>query len=230
MKNFIICHSCGSENPIYTLTCNKCKAYFRNRISNIDFWDSTWQLIESPFLAFKNIVYAEHKNFMLFLLFSFLLKFMLNSLTLLNMVFIESKSSNEILLAILFATIINIIVIFLFTFALQKINKSLEFETRYKDNLAILLYSQIPLLIGLVIFAPIEYALFGEYWFTSNPAPYIIKPMASYVIMGIEALLIIWSIILLAIGYYFQTRNLIYSIFIGLIFFGLFWGTIFLVI
>ncbi|NOX19606.1 MAG: hypothetical protein GXO87_15160, partial [Chlorobi bacterium] len=63
MKNNVICKNCGAENPFYLLTCKSCNAYIRDKVSNINLWEIIWKLIETPVEAFRQIIYAEHKNF-----------------------------------------------------------------------------------------------------------------------------------------------------------------------
>ena len=80
MKNVITCKSCGAENPFYGIICTECKSYLRERIVNIDLFNVTSLLIHSPREAFTQIIRAEHKNFIFFLLLLASAKFLVNSM------------------------------------------------------------------------------------------------------------------------------------------------------
>jgi hypothetical protein len=71
--------------------------------------------------------------------------------------------------------------------------------------------------MSLVVLSPVHYALFGPYWFTYNPPPYIVKEGPAYILLFIEALLILWSLMMLIWGYYAQTRNKLYSTVMGIL-------------
>jgi hypothetical protein len=73
-----------------------------------------------------------------------------------------------------------------------------------------------PQILGLIILTPVEFALFGEYWFTFNPSPFIIKPIAAYTLIGIEGIMCLWSCALFIFSTYAQCRNKIYSVVAGI--------------
>ena len=47
---------------------------------------------------------------------------------------------------------------------------------------------------------PIELLTFGMYLFTSNPHPYVIKPVSFLLLMGFDTLMAGWAITLAVIG------------------------------
>ncbi|MDZ7763036.1 MAG: hypothetical protein U5K00_01230 [Melioribacteraceae bacterium] len=104
---------------------------------------------------------------------------------------------------------------------MTNLNKLFGIENRFKDNYAILNYSFIPLLMSLLILSPVHYALFGQYWFTYNPPPYVVKPVPAYILLFIEGLMLFWSFLLLVFGNYAQTKSRIYSVIISIVVFVL---------
>lgn len=219
MKNIIVCKNCGSENPFYALICSKCKAYLRTRIPNIDLWFTIWKIIESPVEAIKNIIYAEHKNFTIFLLIFSAIKIAINSFIINNAIKLKNIQNGNIFNVILFTSVFIIITFIVAVFFIYLINNLFHIKNRIKDNFSIYTYSFIPIIFALIILTPVEYALFGHYWFTFNPSPFIIKTMESYILIVIEAIFLLWSLILFVVSTYVQSKNIIYSATTGIIFF-----------
>ncbi|MDH7605977.1 MAG: hypothetical protein QHH13_13840 [Melioribacter sp.] len=219
MKNITVCKNCGSENPFYSLICSNCKAYLRTRIPNIDLWFTIGKVIESPIEAIKNIIYAEHKNFTIFLLILSAIKIAINSLIINNAIKLKSIQNENILNAILFTGVFFIITFTVAIFFIYLINNLFHIKNRIKDNFSIYTYSLIPIIFALIILTPVEYALFGHYWFTFNPSPFIIKTTESYILIIIEVIFLLWSLILFIISTYVQSKNIIYSFITGIILF-----------
>ena len=219
MKNIVTCGNCGTESPSHALTCSHCKAFLRSRVVNIDLWHVTYTLlIESPIKAFQEIVYAEHKNFSIILTFVLAFKFFTNTL------FVASGTERNLYAGSFLSTnfLISIIAVFgyliIFSLLFTYVLKFLGIKTRFKDNYSVYLFSFIPQLFALVILVPVQFALFGKFWFLFNPSPYLIKPNAAYILTIIEGLMILWSIGLSIAGIYVQSRNKTFSVIAGLIF------------
>jgi len=218
MKNKIICENCHSENDYFKLSCSNCGSLLRDKTPNIDLFSTIWQLIETPTKAIKRIVFSEHKNYLIFLLLLLVTKFVFSSFFS-QSVLIEPVNYQKYLSAnfgIGFAIILFLIIVF--PLIQKKILKSRNVNTRYKDNLAILVFTQIPIILFLILILPIEFALFGKFWLFSNPSPFIIKETATYSFLIMEILVLIWSLILFGIGNYIQSKSKIYSIIVTIIF------------
>lgn len=218
MKNEIVCNNCGKKSAFYKLNCDHCKAYLRTRIVNIDLWATVYLILESPRNAFEKIIQAEHKNFIIFLTILagikiFLFSVMANSvIDPLNKIVDYFVSNMFIFIG--YASL----VILLFSFIVTRLNSALGLENRFKDNYSIYVYSFVPLFISLVVLSAVHYALFGKYWFTFNPSPFIVKPAVAWIMSIIEVILLVWSILLSIIATYAQTRSKLYSIAIGIMF------------
>jgi hypothetical protein len=215
--NVNICSNCGVENPLYFKNCSGCKHYIRSVVVNINLWSTIYQIFENPRKSLKNIIYAEHKNFMIFLLFFISVKLFLFSYSVqsaLNTSINESNFNfyNLLLITALYAFIISLF-IKLLTLLLNKFNK-----TRFKDNLALFVFSSIPIIFSLFILTPVEYGIFGEHWFVFNPSPFVIKTNLAYILIGLEALMILWSITILYKAFHIQSNSKLFSIVVTLLF------------
>ncbi|VAX22982.1 hypothetical protein MNBD_IGNAVI01-719 [hydrothermal vent metagenome] len=211
MKNTITCQNCKSENDFYRLNCISCGALLRNRVVNLDLWSTLWQVIETPTQAFKNIVFAENKNYTFFIAILFSIKLTFNSF------FVKSNLGKGIdfqnyLGMDLLIGIVTFIVVFLLAAIVQKLTlKRFGVHTRFKDNFAVFIYASVPILISFIIFFPVEYALFGKYWLFFNPSPYMIKPTAAYVFTWMEVLMVVWMYILFILAGFVQSRSKVFA-------------------
>lgn len=227
MKNSVICKNCGTTNPLYQLICSNCNFYMRERIFNIDLWQVIGLLIENPLEAFKRIVNAEHKNFI------FLITFLVAGKLLLDTIFIALAINKEdifltgLIVKYLIILASLLMLLLLFSYLLKIVNRFFQFETRIKDNFALLVYSMVPHVFGLLIIFVIEIIVFGGDLFSNNPSPFSLKEFLAYALLSFEFLLILWSIFISIVSLFFQTRNKIYSLLVGIIINSLLYGCLF---
>lgn len=215
--NVNICSNCGNENPLYFKNCSGCKHYIRSAVVNIDLWSTIYQIFENPRKSLKNIIYAEHKNFMIFLLFFISIKLFLFSTSIQSALSPFPNESNfnvyNLILLTAIYTLIILLCVKLLTVSLNKISK-----TRFKDNLALFVFSTIPIIFSLFILTPVEYGIFGEHWFVFNPSPFMIKNNLAYILLGLEVLMILWSITILFKAFHIQSNSKLFSIIVTFIF------------
>ena len=215
MKNILNCPKCQAENPYYNFTCNSCNSYIRARIVNIDLWTVIGNLLHSPINTTRTLICSEHKNFISLILLIGSFKVILNVILWANLWGLDARGglsfANTVLLSVITSAIIIIV-----SYAVTKVNSLFGLMNRFLDNLTIYSYSLIPIIIVLVIITPIQFALLGNYWFTFEPSPFLIKPMVSKVLISIEILFQLWTIILFITSTYAQTNNKIYSIITGI--------------
>ena len=221
MNNTAKCKNCGHENALFRLNCTECNNYLRARVWNIDLWHDIRLLIESPTKGFQDIIWSEHKNFVVFIIIISTIKLMVDSFFLNmiteNIVFLQHSFFMDYLLVLTEF----VIFLILFTFVFWYINKLISIETIIRDVFAIITYSFIPSIFALVSLFLVEIILFGSFLFSVNPSPLIIKPMLAYTLLVLEILVILWSAFLLALGFYTQTKLKLYSIVLSVIFFSL---------
>ena len=227
MRNSVTCPNCNSENPFYNSICSGCKYYLRDKIYNLDLWMVISLLIEAPTKAFRTIIFSEHKNFILFILFFVSIKYLINA-RFISMVSVgEFQSTIGLQLSYLIVLGITLIYFIIFSLIYKSLSKRNEINIRYKDTFALILYSQIPFLFGLFILFPLELVILGDYLFSMNPTPFIIKGSITYFFLAIEIGLVIWSIILVFKAFLTQSQHFIFSIISASVFVVLFWTLIY---
>ena len=227
MRNSVTCPNCNSENPFYNSICSGCKYYLRDKIYNLDLWMVISLLIEAPTKAFRTIIFSEHKNFILFILFFVSIKYLINA-RFISMISVgEFQSTIGLQLSYLIVLGITLIYFIFFSLIYNSLSKRNEINIRYKDTLALILYSQIPFLFGLFILFPLELVILGDYLFSMNPTPFIIKGSITYFFLAIEIGLVIWSIILVFKAFLTQSQNFLFSLISASVFVVLFWTLIY---
>lgn len=227
MRNSVTCPNCNSENAFYNSVCSGCKFYLRDRIYNIDLWTVISSLIENPTKAFRTIIFSEHKNFILFILFFVSIKYLINA-RFLSMVSVgEFQSTIGLQLSYLIVLGIILIYFIIFSFLHKSLRKKSEISIRLKDTFALIIYSQMPFLFGLFILFPLELVIFGDYLFTLNPTPFVIKGNIAYFFLVLEIGLILWSIFLIIKALITQSQQPIFGITSASVFVVLFWTLIY---
>jgi len=212
MNNSITCSNCASENPPYAYTCKNCNSYLRERVFNIDLWKVVGLLIESPKKGMETIVFSEHKNFISFLVILIAVKLLVN-IRFISLISIGSfNHSTSLYLSYLIVLGVFLVYLILFSICFTSINKLLRISTRFRDNFALFTYSLLPNVFGIIILFILELVVFGEYLFSINPSPFVIKGFIAYIFAGAEIMIIVWSIVLYYKVFKFQTDSLLYSI------------------
>jgi hypothetical protein len=212
MKNKLNCSACGYENNFYERICSSCKSYLRDRVVNIDLWSVLSILVETPNKAFRGIIYAEHKNFIFFLLLIASIKYLITARLIAGYTIGEFISTTGIFISFLIILCGLTLFFLLFSFLVKIIWKNLGFCTRYKDNLAVIIYSQMPLIFALILLFPLEIIIFGDYLFSNNPSPFQIKNTIAYLFFSIEIIAILWSFFLFFSAFYVSSNSKALSI------------------
>jgi len=218
MKNEVTCSNCGGANPAYKLNCNKCGSYLRDRVVNIDLWKTFGLIIVSPAEGFTLIRNSEHKNFLLFLFLMLSVKMFFNS-ALISFVYYSTPNVTA-RMALGFAVSAGIFLIstLLFALSLKYIAKMLKTETRFWDNVSVYIYSFFPYLVGLILLLPLEYIIYGEYLFSTNPSWFALNNSFAYLFAGLEAAAFLWQLFLLYCAIKVQTNSRLFSLLFGLVF------------
>jgi hypothetical protein len=216
MNNKIVCKNCQTSNPFHQLTCLNCKEYLRERIYNLDLWKLMEQIIESPIKGFTKIIYSEQKNFIVFIIFLASIKFFINTI----FFFLLNTQNNLFSLNGIrnyFIVLISItLIILIFTILIKITNRLLNNITRAKDIFSILSYVLVPNIFALLILFPLELIFFGEYLFSNNPSPFLIKETAAYMMLVLEILMILWTFFLSIMALFTLTKSILYSVSMGI--------------
>ena len=221
------CKKCNQINPPYKNICSECKSYLRERIVNIDLWDTIRLIIEDPTKAFRNIIFAEHKNFIIFLTFFIAIKNLIIarffSVPELGMNGVETTFVGSLMLAIILTSLL----IISFSLVQKYVYSKREVKIRFKDVFAVNVYSFIPYLFGLVFIFPVELVVLGGDIFSNNPYSFEIKPLITYILIGFELMTISWSFYLIYQSIITISSNRIYSIIYTLLFFLTWFATLY---
>jgi RNA polymerase subunit RPABC4/transcription elongation factor Spt4 len=216
---YTICKKCNHINPPYKNICSECKSYLRERIVNIDLWDTIRLIIEDPTKAFRNIIFAEHKNFIIFITFFIAVK----NLIIARFFSVPELGINGVetsfLLSLVLIILITSLLIVSFSLIQKNIYSKKEVKLRFKDIYAANAYSFIPYLFGLVFIFPVELVVLGGDIFSNNPYSFEIKPLITYILMGFELITICWSFYLIFKNMVIISLNKNYSIFFTFIYF-----------
>jgi hypothetical protein len=207
MQNTITCPHCKSENPFYKSICSQCNSFMRERIVNLDLWKTLGMLVENPSEAFKMIVFSEHKNFIIFIILFAVAKLLIDARFLSMLTLGVFQSTVGIWVSYLIILPIIFILISSLSFLFKFISKSNKIENRTKDYFALMSFIIVPYVFGLLILFPFELIIFGDYLFSLNPTPFVIKELFAYLFLALEILIILWSIFLSMKAFFVQTNN-----------------------
>lgn len=223
-----VCNKCSHQNPVYRSTCENCKSHLRDRVVNLDLWATISQIIEEPSAAFKKIIFAENKNFILFFLFFISIK---------NLIYTRFFSvpflSNENILTSFFISLIililsTLILFSVFTWIDQLVFNRFKVELRFKDVFSLNIYAFTPVLLSLFSIFPVQVIVLGGDLFSNNPYAFQIKPTISYFLIGFELLVVCWTLFLLFVKEFMITNKRALSILLSFLFIILNFITLFL--
>ena len=213
------CKKCGHINSAYKNICAECKSYLRERIVNIDLWNTIQLIIEDPVRAFKRIIFSEHKNFIVFITFFIALK----NLITVRFLSIPDLGLNGVRTSFIFSLIlmslITLLLLISFSSVQRILYRKMAINLRLKDIFAVNAYSFIPYLFGLIFIFPVELIVLGEDIFSNNPYSFQIKPLITFLLIGFEFLTIFWSFYLIHRTIFLITSKRFFSIFITSIYF-----------
>lgn len=191
------CKKCNHINPAYKNICSECKSYLRERVVNIDLWNTIQQIIETPAQAFKQIIFAEHKNFIIFITFFIAVK----NLVIIRFLSVPDLGLNGVtspfVLSLTLTAVLTFLLLGTFVFFQIKFFDRRNVNLRFKDIYAINVYSFIPYIFGLVFIFPVELIVLGGDIFSNNPYSFEIKPLITYILIAFELITILWSFFLI---------------------------------
>ncbi len=219
MKNSVTCPNCKNENPFYDYICSNCRTYLRDRIYNLDLWSLMSSIIESPSASFRKIILAEHKNFIFLLLFFLSVKYVINARFVAMLSLGDFESSVGLQYSYLIVLAGTLIFFILFSYLYGLVGKANHISLRFRDTFSLILYSQVPNIFALVVLFTLEIVILGDYLFSLNPNPIVIKGLITYLFLILEIGIIIWSIFLVFKAFYEQSKNLLFSLISGATFF-----------
>jgi hypothetical protein len=194
------CPSCSFDNDDFATVCVQCKGYLQNRVPNLDFFETAWGIIESPKATFRTITLAEHKNyvFLLFVFFGVAVSFTtfwyleLGNLFDSLLFLIPWALGGGVAGGLIISPVLSIFG--------HTVGRALGSNQKFRNSNALFAYSLVPIALSLFLVLPIELLTFGMYLFTSNPHPYVIKPVSYLLLVGFDVLMTLWTIVLAVTG------------------------------
>ncbi len=196
----ISCSVCAHPNDDLDTVCVRCGSFIQDRIPNLDFFSTMWQLVESPKTAFHRIIVAEHKNYVLF---QMLFLGIAASFTLLWARHAGNEFDNLIYLLLLGVVIgvgIALPVGGMIALTVHVLLKLFGGRGLLKNTYAVFGWSLTPIMLSVSIVLPIELASIGLRLFSTNPSPMDVKPVVYIVLLFLDLLALLWSIYLAHVG------------------------------
>jgi hypothetical protein len=196
----ITCSVCGQQNDGLAVLCVSCHSFIQSKVDNLDLFQTVWQLVENPRAAFKKIVLARHKNYVM----------VLSSLLGVSMTFalcwlmnLGNQFENLLTLtgtAGLLGIPLGIVFVLLLSVVVTSAVRLLGGRASLRDCGAVVAYAGTPIVLSLVAVLPLEIAIFGIDFFGTNPPPVVISPSAYIGLLGFDALATLWTVLLLYKG------------------------------
>jgi len=196
----ILCPVCKHSNDEFSIKCVSCGSYIQDRVPNLDLFAMIWMIIESPSVAFKKIIIAEHKNFVVF----FSLFLGISSSFALLWVKKSGNSFDNLFPLLLFGTAFGIIIciplFYCLVFAFHAIISLVKRKAEFKITYGIIGWSLVPIMLSVIFVLPLELSTLGLLLYSSNPSAYEVKPLVTIVLLGLDGLMVLWSLFLAITG------------------------------
>jgi hypothetical protein len=181
-------------------------------------WKTIEQLIETPVIAFRRIIQSEHKNFISLIFIFAVFKMFISSIFVSLIIFRNELALNDFITRFVLFAIGMLTLLLIISLLLRIILKNGGIKARYKDLLALLTFSLLPYSFAAIILFPVELIIFGNYLFSVNPSPFIVKSFFAWILLVLEILLILWSVFLTVTGTFAQTKSIKFSLVNSLVF------------
>lgn len=200
------CTVCRNVNDWFVTRCERCGSFLQNKVDTLNLFEMLWKLIEAPVAAFRKIVLAEHKNYVVVLSGFFGI-----ALVFANLWFRQVGDRFDTLLSILvFGLLIGPVVGIGFLIVLSAIIhlllRRLRISMRFRNTLAVSSYACAPIVFSLFLVFPIELMTFGPELFTSQLTLRTMNPTSFFLFAVLDGLAILWSLLLLSLGVHVLTN------------------------
>jgi hypothetical protein len=196
----ITCSVCGRQNEDLAVVCTSCKGFLQSKIVALNLFETVWCLVESPRTAFRRIVLSQHKNYVV----------VLSTLMGVHVAYyvIWYKNLGDVfpdLMVLLGAGLaagpsLGMVCALGFGALVMKLTNMVGQRVSMRNAFAVVAYAGVPVICSLVFVFPVEMAIFGIYFFGTNPSPMVLKPVEYLVLLGLDSLAVVWSLSLLTDG------------------------------
>lgn len=196
----IVCPVCTAQNEDLAVRCSSCGSYVQDRVPTLDLFATMWLIIESPRTAFRRIIIAEHKNYVV-LLGLFL------GISAVFTLFWAHRFGDEfdnlfplLLFGTFFGGLAAVPLVFLWTGMNHLLAKAARGKGSFRESYGVSGWSLVPVMLAAVFVLPLELATLGLHLFSANPTAYQLKPEVTMVLLGLDAAAVAWTLILNAAG------------------------------
>lgn len=203
----INCPVCSYSNDDFAITCVSCGSYIQDRVPTLDFFATVWLMVESPTTAFKKIILAEHKNYVLFL------GMFLGIASAFALMWAKKSGNNfdNLFPLLLVGTFLGLVIYLPLFFSMTWLLHMAGVLARrilriggkghFRETYAVIGWSLVPVMFSVVFILPLELATLGLLMFSTNPSAFQVKPVVTAVLLGLDGLLVLWSLLLATTGF-----------------------------
>ncbi len=199
------CPICQSENEWFVTSCKHCGSFLQNKVDTLNLFETLWKLVDSPVEAFRKIVLAKHKNYVVVLSGFFGVAFVFAFLW-----FHQFGGRFDTLLSILsfgllLGPVVGIGFLFVLSTVIYTLLRRFRIPMRFRNTLAVCSYACAPIVFSLFLVFPLELMTFGMDMFTSQPPLSILNPTSFVLFLLLDGLAVLWFLLLLSFGVHVLT-------------------------
>lgn len=196
----ITCSVCGSPNEDLAVVCVSCRSYVQGKVDTLDLFRTLWGLAEAPRATMRRVLLARRKNYALVLASLFGVA---SALALFWLQKAGPRFENVLTLTLAgfvagppFGMVFTAVLALVGRTAGGILGKPLGFRHAY----AMTAYAAAPIVLTVVFVYPVEVAVFGIYFFGTNPPPMVINPVVYVGLIAFDAAAVILASLLLWAG------------------------------
>jgi len=196
----ISCPVCQTQNHHLAVKCKSCGGYIQTKIENLDLFTTAWNVLERPSHAFHTIAVAQHKNY------SVIIPAISGvAITFFYFWIVKAGEATNSLINFLAAGLavspfVGIATSLIIALLLKLTVIATGRHVSFRNAFSVIAYTQIPLVISVILVFPLELMTFGLFFFTTNPSPYQLKPIPYMLLIGLDGLFTFWSFLLVWFG------------------------------
>ncbi len=192
----VACPVCHTSNKHLETVCTSCGSFIQPKVDNLDLFATVWRLFESPLSTFHRIAIASHKNytFVIAVLMGFGVSFGI-------LWFVKIGNENLDLarilaLGVLSGPLVGILTLYFFAFLQKIVGQFFRYETNIRRTTALIAYASVPVAFSAIFLLPVEILTFGQFFFSSNPSPMLIKPVSYLILLALDGICVAWTLAL----------------------------------
>ncbi len=217
-ETHISCPRCGARNTRFAAECSECGNYLRDKVANIDLFETLSGLADEPGRTFDRIIFAENKNFTsFFFTFGVLKFFFLGYLISYHFLALEPDG----ILLIYGRFMLSIFLTLLIPYLVYLMIPSLRRELLWRDIIAAISYAMAPVALSALIMIFLEFIIYGEFLFNHSPSPLDFKHFFGVLFLILELGFLLWTVFLFAMLFTRLTGRKVYSATIALLITGI---------